>query len=395
MDTADIRKKTLRFFETIMEIPSVSGQEERVAEWIARAFEDLGLRVEHKPVLAAIADDPLVSAVSDVTRIIGKYNLAVTIPGQGKRKIAMNTHLDTVVPATGMKTGIEGSRMYGRGACDVKGQIAALYYMASKLIDARDKPTADITIHLVLEEETGGNGSLAMDIQPGAFDAALVLEPTGNNIFTAARGVVWFRLTLHGKSGHSGDAVTTRNAILLSMRSIRLLEEYHSEKLAELGGKPPFDKIKNPMPLVFGKLHSGSWPAIVPDLAVLEGIIGVLPGTSAQTITREIDMLFQNSDLKGDIQLEFTLCRDASVVAPDSELVCQLKKACEAAGVVPKTGAFPACCDAFFYSRQGIPTAVIGAGNLLQAHSAEEYVELSDIYVLGDVLCYFVNLNTV
>jgi len=383
----DLQRNTREFLDAIVSIPSVSRHEKEVVQKIAASFSALGCSVRLAPINENILNDPASAAMfepGDLHDYSGRHNIEIVLPGRTDRKIAINAHLDTVPAAENMKIGLEGNRYYGRGACDDKGQIAGLYYAISKMITQDQLPESSVTVHLVVEEEIGGNGSLSLNILPGQYDGAVVLEPTSLNIATAARGVVWFQVTAHGVSGHSGDASNTRSALLLAVKAIGLIQEYHAEQKRKYEGKPPFEACT--IPLCFGKLHSGTWPAMVPDKAVLEGIIGVFPGTTSDTVSREIQDVLNCPDLAGSVDVEFTLKRDPNVSDRDSWLVRSLESACREAGIAPRLDVLPACCDAFFYARQGIPVVVLGAGELKKCHAEDEFVELDQVYNLGEIL---------
>ena len=274
----------------------------------------------------------------------------------------------------------------GRGACDAKGQIATAYLMFLAMKRMGLVPPLDVMLHLVVEEEVGGNGSLALTQKKWDFSKAVVLEPTDLRILTAARGVVWFRITFNGKSGHSGEAGRTESALKMAVNAISLLEAYHKDLIAQSRNVPPFEQFENPMPLTFGVLNSGSWPATVPDTATLEGVMGFLPNKTSGEITAEIEWLFENSPLAGKYQFDFTVVRAPSVTDRGDPLIEQISSACLGAGQRATLSALTACCDAWFYTRQNIPTVIFGAGSLKQAHSANESISLQEIAVAAEVL---------
>ena len=134
----------------------------------------------------------------------GRSNLIAYLPGapdgQGRR-LALNVHVDTVCPYFPPR--IEGDIVHGRGACDDKGPLAALL-AALRLVADRNRagqpPAGDLTLMFVIDEETGGNGSLSLAIDRGLrqrYDALMVLECCGNAIHPGNRGAVWYKVAGH------------------------------------------------------------------------------------------------------------------------------------------------------------------------------------------------------
>ena len=134
-------------------------------------------------------------------------------PADAGRNTAVNAHIDTVAPFFSPKR--KGDYLYGRGTADDKGNVAVMYgalYIIDRL--AREGVVTlknSITAMFVVEEETGGNGSLALAIDKELkkrYDSLLVLEAAGNNIYPANRGAVWFKcgLKLNSRSLNPASA---------------------------------------------------------------------------------------------------------------------------------------------------------------------------------------------
>jgi acetylornithine deacetylase len=245
------------------------------------------------------------------------------------------------------------------------------------------KLRGDVLAHLVVEEEAGGNGTLAMVRRGENADACVVMEPTDLHILSSVRGAVWFRVTFTGRPGHSGRAGETISALKMAVRGIEILEHYHARLLAASRGIPLFDLFPNPMPVTFGKLAAGDWPATVPARAVVEGVMGLLPNKTRYQVMEEMrQALIESGDtwLREHFQLEFLYRHDAHVLDPAHPLVASLKSACLEAGSPGEVGAMTASCDSWFYNNQlHIPTVVFGPGSLGFAHTNEEQIGLEEI----------------
>jgi acetylornithine deacetylase len=132
-------------------------------------------------------------------------------------------------------------------------------------------------------------------------------------------------------------------------------------------------------------LQAGRWPAVVPDKAVLKGVMGFLANETAAGLRDEITARMAEA-FGGDCRASFTFCRDAGVVNADPALLPDLKKAYLRSGLEPATGAMTSYCDAWFYSSRGVPTAIFGAGSLRSAHTADENVPIGEIAAAAEIL---------
>jgi acetylornithine deacetylase len=265
-----------------------------------------------------------------------------------------------------------------------------------KLLDEIDLDlTGDVIAHLVVEEENGGNGSLAMIRKGESADGCIVLEPTENKILTSIRGAVWFKIKFFGKAGHSGQANKTKSALLMAKEAIDILTDYHRDLLLKSRDVDLFDKYKNPMPITFGKLKAGNWPASAPNNAVLEGVLGFLPNKTKEQVFHEMkDILLERSETltEDNFDLSFTYKHDCSVICPGHGLPQGLITANDSYGIKTNIDAMTASCDAWFYNNQlGIPTVVYGPGTLSVAHSRDENIKTSEIMDVAKVLYVFVN----
>ena len=389
-----------RFLCDFMAFPSTSGREHEAMVWLDAAFRMGGVRVERVPMTDALRSDPDYSSPIPDIAYDGRFNLRVKRNGSGGgRTLLFNAHTDVVPPSEGMDDPWSGRAedgvVYGRGACDDKGPLASLYLAlrAAEVLGLHLR--GDVVAHLVCEEENGGNGSLAMARAGERAGGCVVLEPTDHKVFTSIRGAVWFRIEFKGTAGHSGQAGKTRSALLMARDAMARLERYHAELLAASRGLPLFDPYPNPMPLTFGRLQAGNWPAAAPNRAALEGVLGLLPNKTKEEVCSEMEQALLDPELgltADDFTLTFTYRHDSSVVEPDHPLPAAVLRAADAAGSPAKIDAMTASCDAWFYNNQlGVPTIVYGPGTLAVAHSKDEHIRMEDIARSAEV---FVHLMT-
>ena len=378
--------ETEKFLCELMRFPSTPGQERDAMEYVAQRFAELGA-VERVPLSNSLREDEDYADPIPGLDYEGRFNVRAKVAGTGGPSLMFNTHVDVVPPSQGQDRPFDPrvaeGVVRGRGACDAKGQVATLFTALLAMKQMGMKPRGDVIAHLVVEEEVGGNGTLAMTRRGEKADACIVMEPTDLRIFSSVRGAVWFRVICTGKPGHSGRAGDTVSALKMAIQVIGILEKYHASLLAASRGFPLFDPFPNPMPITFGKLQAGDWPATAPARATVEGVLGLLPNKARYQVMKEMrQAIIDGGDtwLRDHFQLEFMYRHDAHVLATDHPLVTGLQACCRDGGAPGEVTAMTASCDSWFYNNQlQIPTVVFGPGSLGFAHSNEEQIRLEDI----------------
>lgn len=391
---AKLMPEAEKFLCEMIRFPSTPGQEHEVMLFAEREFKKIpGLVVEQVPMSDAIKDDPDYSTPVPEIKYDGRFNLRVVRKGTGGgKKLIVNAHTDVVPASEGQvdpfNPQVKNGIVYGRGACDDKGQVATFYLLMKVLDKLGVKTAGDVVGHIVNEEENGGNGSLAMARTGEKADGCIVLEASEGKLFTSIRGAVWFKVIFHGKAGHSGQAGQTKSALLLARDAIAILEKFHAELLKASRGHPLFDPYPNPMPITFGKMIAGNWPAAAPSRAQLEGVLGLLPNTTKEQVMEGMKRaLNADPSIAGNFELAFMYRHDSSVVEPSHPFPQAVLAAAKQAAVPLEVSAMTASCDAWFYNNQlKIPTVVYGPGTLKVAHSKDEQIPLADIAAAAALL---------
>ena len=386
------------FLADMIREPSVHGEEAGVQRLVAERFADLGAAVSLEEIDDALMQDPEYSVPTEPKSFRGRPNVLARIGGGGGgRRIILNAHSD-VVPATqwpeAFQPVVTPERVVGRGAADDKGQVAVMALVLAVLKDLGVELKGEVINQIVIDEEVGGNGSLALIRQGGAADGVIVMEGTDLKLYPANRGALWFRLSIEGRSTHMGKKWQGVSAVDQAMEAIKILYKYEKELIRSSRGVPLFTSYRPPPTQVnVGMMSAGDWPATVPARAVLEGGVGFLPNRDLQTIKRELREILDAEAgdwLKDHYTLEFPkLHNDAYVTDPKHPLVRAAGRASRRAALDGRPRGWIVSCDARLFARVGgLPTVCFGAGNIDQAHSNTEHVLVADMRKAAEMLIY-------
>ncbi|MEI6500257.1 MAG: M20/M25/M40 family metallo-hydrolase [Armatimonadota bacterium] len=267
-----LEPELIQVLSDLIAFPSTVGNEKPVAEYLHSRMATFTDECAFVPNDNSLRADPDYSSPIKGLDYSDRPNVRVALKGSGGgRSLLLNTHMDVVPPSSMQEKPFEPSLvdgvLFGRGACDAKGQIATMVFLLKALHDLKPALKGNVIGHLVIEEEVGGNGTVTMVRKTGdTADAAVVLEPSDYTLFPQIRGAVWFEATVYGQSGHSGKPGGTVSALFKAIKAIEVFTEYHDRCLAESRGKYPlFDVFENPAPLTIGQLEAGDWPAQAPQ----------------------------------------------------------------------------------------------------------------------------------
>jgi acetylornithine deacetylase len=391
------------FLCDIMRYPSMRGHEGPAVRAIHERVRGYCSRAELMQIPESFSEDPEYRWPVPGLTYVDTQNLRLTLDGTdpSARSLLLNAHADVVPPAGNQPKAfdpeIRNNVVFGRGACDDKGQIAAIYLVLRTLHSLGLRPRGRVTCDIVIEEENGGNGTLFMTRHPVPADAALVMEPSGGQLFIAVRGAVWFELAVTGRSGHSGRVRDVVSALKEAVKAMTVLEQLHDKLLASARGKfPMFDVYEDPMPITFGMLNAGVWPSVVPPTASVKGVFGFLPDMTVRTVQQEMISAIRKSSheyLRDHFSLTFDMLNNEGIVLrADHPLVREIAGAAKEAGSPVEISAMTASCDAWQYSTKlNIPTVVMGAGSLKYAHSSEEQVSIEEISSIARTLILFLD----
>jgi acetylornithine deacetylase len=296
--------------------------------------------------------------------------------------ILIASHLDTV-PVEAMEIDpfdprIEADRVFGRGSCDTKSGMAAVVAALEKLL-ADGALRRNVVLVGEADEECDSVGTRDVLEHLGTRRPAWMLatEPTGMRLITRHKGVARLRLRARGIAGHASNPSAARNAIVALSRAVLALEEL----AANLGRKP--DPLLGPATLSVGVVGGGQAANVVPSEAWLLMDRRVLPGEDERRITAEVQGALAASG--GAVEIESCSIEKPPLLTPDdTEAVRMCSGVLAALGLArePTVGAFGT--DAAIFAENGLPGVVLGPGNIAEAHTARECVEIAQVEAATD-----------
>src|SRR5665647_2406493 len=193
---------TALFLKKIIAVKSFSGEEEELMAALKSEFLPICDSARLVKMPQGLKSNLYYSNVKDGISYSNRHNLVLKINGLTSETVILNAHSDTVPAAEEMFEAYEKDGViFGRGACDDKGQIAVIYLLLAAIKKSGIKPLKTLQVHIVAEEEIGGNGTLALMQEELHASLAIIMEPTDLKILTASRGALWFRVVTRGIAG--------------------------------------------------------------------------------------------------------------------------------------------------------------------------------------------------
>jgi acetylornithine deacetylase len=303
--------------------------------------------------------------------------------------LLLNGHLDTVGVAGMTVPPWEGvlseGRIAGRGACDMKGGVAALLAAARRVAD--EGHAGELVVALTCDEEHASVGMSSLVAGGLRADAAVVCEPTGLAIMSAHKGFVWVEATFEGRAAHGSRPEVGIDAIRHAARFLVGLEAL-DERLTSAPAHP----LLGHGSLHAGTIAGGTAASVYPERCSVVLERRTLPGeTSAQVLAELGEVLDRVRAAVPGLQAELRLdlVRPGTEIGPEHALVRGLADAAEGRDLPARIEGMTAWVDAAFLNEAGIPAVCFGPGSIAQAHSADEWIDAAEIPLCADVLADF------
>ena len=358
-----------------------------------------GLPRQEEKVVAGLADFVSTQGIEFTQTEVrsGRPNLLAKISASAPGKhLVLCGHTDTVPPnkmATRdlFSAEIVDGCMFGRGTVDMKGALAA---MAGALIAVKKNGLirqGSLSLAAVIDEEMESLGAEELILSGFKADGAIVGEPTQNQIAIGHKGLEWIEVEFIGKATHGGTADKGVNAISAAAKFIRIVEEKLLQKLRQrhhpIIGSPTLN---------FGTIQGGDQPSTVAAHCKIQLDRRWIPAEDGELVFSEIEeclvqVKLQMPGLKTVLRRVpggmATMIHGPLEISETHPLVIAAQKARkEICGNAEALTAFPAWTDGALLSREAnIPTIILGPGDLALAHSAEESIDLEEVYQAAEI----------
>jgi acetylornithine deacetylase len=403
-----LRGEAVAMLSELVTHPSLLGQEQSAQSFMAKAFSGLGLQVDEfqideEKLKAHPGYSPSLVSYEGRTNVVGIHRPGGPFKGHS---LIFNGHID-VVPtgAEVLWTGspfsgrVDGDRLYGRGASDMKAGIVA-YTMAYKALKSMGlEPASPVYFQSVIEEECTGNGALACLVEGYRADAAVITEPVAENgVMTCQMGVLWLAIEVLGKPVHASVAQTGVGAIDFTMYLFSELKKLEERWNAPSARYRSYAHHQHPVNFNLGKISGGEWASSVPSACRADVRIGFYPDMKVEKVKAEIEALLAAAYAAhpASAALSYKVVyggfqADGCEVPPDAPIVLAIAQCHkDIVGKELTHTAFTGTTDAKFFNLYGeTPAICYGPSGGENIHGIDEWVSIDSMMQTIAVLAVF------
>ena len=347
---------------------------------VAKATENPPKRIAESGIVGRIVDELGPAFVVEVTDLgDGSINLFAR---RGAPKLLWNFHLDTVPAAKGwdgspFELQVREGRAFGLGACDIKGAVAAM-------LSAVQSTTADVALLFSTDEEAGKGRCIAEFVSRGLpFDGVVVAEPTRGEAVLAHRGIGTASGRFLGRAGHasradaSGDSAT-HEAVRWAGAALDLAESFSSENAS--ANASPGDRLVG-LRFNLGRIEGGEKPNVVAAEARVRFGVRPPPGHDPRATVERVEALAPHA---ARVEWEPGFF-GPPLPAGEGETLALAGRNLAARLDLPVGPPVDFWTEAALFSARGYAAIVFGPGDIAQAHSKNEWVELQQLASVAHV----------
>lgn len=404
----ELRPTLVDFAQALVRIPSLPGQEAPAHDYVAAKLRSLRLEVailesrfDELHGHPAFNDDGLAPE--------GRINVVARWPGAtpaDSRSLILNGHLDVVSagnaalwtdpPFGGV---IRGGRLYGRGACDMKGGVAAAVFALEALMRIGRRPGGDVIVQTVSGEESGGVGTLTTIVKGCRADAAIILEPTTLKLCPIQSGALTFRLRIQGRSIH---ACMKRLGVSAIEKACYLIDRLNAlDRARHLARPSPYypDPL-NVAPISVGTLSGGDWHSTVPHESVLEGRFGIFAGESVAEAQQAFVAAVHDASAADPWLREHPPALEwfegqfepgqTDTAAPILRELAICHEAVSGEGAAIEGVTYGSDLR-LFTNHAGMPAVLYGPGDVAHAHTVDEFIDIEEVITATKVIALTVD----
>lgn len=359
----------VRLTRKLVEFRSVNppGEEKAISEFLEAEMKARGLKVEALNTGG------------------GRNNVLGWVKGSRSRPaLLLNGHSDVVTPGEAsrwksdpFKPVVRDGKVYGRGAADMKGGLAAMIIAAAALVEESREFRGSVAVLATVDEEVGKIGARRFVESGGigSFDAAVIGEPTDLAVATAQKGMVWVRLETSGKMAHASQSDLGVNAVHKMMDLTTAIRKRLQVRRHRLFGRTDVNATV---------VEGGYKVNVIPDSCRAQIDIRLVPGQTCAQVRQQIENIVAHecgSDPSLKVKWELFETLEPTEEPASSPVVRVLTTAYkQVKGEKPKKWGFPATTDgSVFVAEAELPITLFGPGRISEAHSVDEFVEISQL----------------
>ena len=392
---------------TLVHARSITGSEEAVSDLLVEMLSEIqgvavGLILQDPETIRADPDWPGEEMPRSTLPIV-----IARLGRPGGRRIVLVGHTDVVPPGDPATWTVDpwagevrDGQLYGRGACDMKGGVAAIVGALRAVSDAGavDGLMGEVVVAFVPSEEDGGQGMLAAIRAGVTGDMAVITEPSNLDVVVAHAGAITFRLSVPGRAAHASQRREGISALDKLWVLVRALEADETRRNAA-ESDPLMTVLGLPYPTIIGIVRGGDWASTVIDRIVADGRYGVRLGQSPSDAEAELRACIAAACAEDPFlrdhpaTVEIVGGRFGSARVPsDHPLPVGLARVAETVtGRRPDLLGEPYGADMRLLVNEGrTPTVIYGPGDVRVAHSADERVPLAEVEACARVLATWI-----
>jgi acetylornithine deacetylase len=322
------------------------------------------------------------------------------------RVVMLEVHQDTV-PVDGMTIDpwggqVRQGRLYGRGACDIKGGMASVLVALSRLADERPADMPTVLLACSVNEEYGFSGAARLrqlwsdgtsEILRRAPDVIIVAEPTELDVVVAHQGILRWRCQTCGHAAHSSSPRLGHNAIYDMGRVLAAIQEYERDVVAKIEPHP----LAGPPAMNVGMIEGGISVNTVPDRCRIDVERRLLPHEDPDAAYRDaVEYLDRYCAGQRPIEHHPPYMAAGGLTDKDNTpLADQLAKVAQELGLPCRKTGVRFGTDACELARDGVPTVVFGPGSVAQAHTSDEWVAIDQLEKAAEILYEFIRRGAI
>jgi len=305
------------------------------------------------------------------------------------RTILLDVHTDTVshlnMIVNPFDAEVRGGRLYGCGACDTKGPMAAMLLALESAL-SNEGLAYDVVFSATCNEEDGGTGANKM-VESVKADFAVIGEPTELKLVTRHKGVMRADITVHGKAAHSSTPELGCNAIYSANRIVSSLEVLANNLKSQMAhpvlGNATFAVVQ---------IKGGTASNIIPDCCTIQIERRLMPDEDVDTVKKTIESVVCDAvagTIKSSPEITWTQFYPSMETHDSLPDIVALDIALKSVTGSATYDAVAYATNGGFYSQAGIPCVVFGPGSIADAHTNNESIDLKEVETAAQVLHKF------